>query len=164
LNPTTAGQEFWQAAQRDTATTVFSLDMALSLQRSVMQFSGKPHTDVWCGLKQGANFYSLLQNQVRFASDTEPSAGSVMTVKWNGMTVDQFPDVLDSDWYALTLSDWCRIKGETDGPVWASEMQGSTQGQIWGQGTTQFNDAVVYPIQVGVNRRNTQAAATGLTA
>jgi hypothetical protein len=30
LNPSTAGQEFWQAASRDTATTVFSLDLALS--------------------------------------------------------------------------------------------------------------------------------------
>jgi hypothetical protein len=163
LNPATAGQEFWQAAARDTATTVFSLDLALSLQRGVMQQSGKPQTDVWTGLKQQANFYSLLQNQVRFSSDTDASAGSVSTVKWNGMTVDAFPDVLDSDWYCLTLSDFCRISGSSDGPQWASRMSGDQSPQ-WAQDTTQFKDALCYPLQIGVNRRNTHAAATGLTA
>jgi hypothetical protein len=164
LNPSTAGQEFWQAASRDTATTVFSLDLALSLQRGVMQKSGQPQTDVWTGLKQQANFYSLLQNQVRFTGDTTASAGSVSTTKWNGMTVDAFPDVLDSDWYCLTLSDFCRISGAADGPVWASSLEGNGGGQTrWAQDTTQFKDALCYPLQIGLNRRNTQAAATGLT-
>ena len=112
-----------------------------------------------------ANFYSLLQNQVRFASDTATEAGSMQTVRWNGMKVDSFPDVLDSDWYALTLSDFCRITGSDQGPTWASALEGGGNGQLrWNQNTTKFRDAVVYPIQVGLQRRNTQAAATGLTA
>jgi hypothetical protein len=121
-------------------------------------------TDVWTGLKQQANFYSLLQNQVRFSSDTEPTAGSVSTVKWNGMTVDAFPDVLDSDWWCLTLSDFVRINGGWGGPKWATEIDGSGGRTAWAQGTTSFKDAVCYPIQVGVQRRNTHAGATALTA
>lgn len=164
LNPANAGEEFWAAAQRDTSTTVFSLDLALSLQRSVTQKSGKPQTDVWTGLKQQANFYSLLQNQVRFSGDTAASAGSVGTVKWNGMTVDAFPDVLDSDWYCLTLSDFCRITGSSDGAKWASDIEGTGGRTRWAQDTTSFKDAVVLPLQIGCNRRNTHAAATALTA
>lgn len=165
LNPSTAGQEFWQAAARDTATTTFSLDLALALQRGVMQFSGKPMTDVWAGLKQGANFYSLLQNQVRFAGDVKFEAGSVGTLYWNGMQVTQFPDILDSDWACLTLSDLVRVGGDSDGPRWASELEGNGGGQTrWAQGTTSFKDAVVFPIQVGLRRRNTHAMASGLTA
>lgn len=165
LDPQNAGEEFWSSAEVDTSTTVFSLDLALSLSRFVRQFGGKPETDVWTGLKQMANFYSLLQNQVRFTGDTELEAGSMQTVRWNGMKVDAFPDVLDSDWYAFTLSDLCRITGASDGPKWASEIEGGGNGQLrWNQNTTKFRDAVVYPIQVGMQRRNTSAAATGLTA
>jgi hypothetical protein len=80
------------------------------------------------------------------------------------MTVDAFPDVLDSDWYCLTLSDFCRISGSADGPVWASSLEGNGGGQTrWAQDTTQFKDALCYPLQIGLNRRNTHAAATGLT-
>jgi hypothetical protein len=164
INPSTAGEEFWAAAARDTTTTVFSLDLALSLQRSVMQASGKPQTDVWTGLKQQANFYSLLQNQVRFSSDTEATAGSVSTVKWNGMTVDAFPDVLDSDWACLTLSDLCRISGSLSGPTWATNLSNSGGPLQWAADTTSFKDAVVFPIQVGAKRRNTHSMASGLTA
>jgi hypothetical protein len=164
LDPATAGEEFWAAASRDTTTTVFSLDLALNLQRQVMQRSGKAQTEVWTGLKQQANFYSLLQNQVRFAGEAEMQAGSVGRLKWNGMVVDAFPDVLDSDWYCLTLSDFARITGGTDGPKWASEIEGAGGQTRWAQGTTSFKDAVVYPIQIGLNRRNTHAAATALTA
>lgn len=163
LNPATAGQEYFSAAARDTTTTVFSLDLPLYLQRQIMQFSGKAQSEVWTGLKQQMNFYSLLQNQVRFAGDVGASAGSVSTVKWNGMTVDAFPDVLDSDWYQLTLSDLVRVTGSFDGAKWMSQLAGDSNLE-WAQGTTRFKDAVVMPMQVGVRRRNTQAAATGLTA
>ena len=163
LNPATAGSEYFAAAARDTTTTVFSLDLPLFLQRQVMQFSGKPQTEVWTGLKQQANFYSLLQNQVRFAGDVGFNAGSVSTIKWNGMTVDAFPGILDSDWWQLTLSDFRRVTGSTDGPKWMSQLAGDSQLE-WAQGTTRFKDAVMLPCQFGLARRNTQAGATALTA
>jgi hypothetical protein len=164
LNPATAGQEYWQAAARDTTTSTLSLDLLLSLQQAVMQQSGKTHTDCWTGLKQQKNFYSLLQNQVRFPTDSGLGAGNVNKVTWNSMQVEAFPSILDSDWFCLTLSDFGRITGAWDKPMWASDIQGSTNGAIWSQGTTQFVDAVQYDTQVIVQRRNTQAAATALTA
>jgi hypothetical protein len=66
LNPATAGQEFWAAAARDTSTTVLSLDLILNLNTRVLQKTGKQFTDNVTGYKQQGNFYSLLQNQVRF--------------------------------------------------------------------------------------------------
>ena len=164
LNPATSGQELWQAASRDTATTVFSLDLALSLQREVMQASGAPHSDVWTGLKQQANFYSLLQNQVRFATDGGLSAGKVDAPTWNNMKVNAYPSILDSDWFCLTLSDLCLITGDITSPTWASDIEGAGGRLRWAQGTTTFTDAVFYPFNVGARRRNTHAAATGLTA
>ena len=164
LNPATGGQELWQAASRDTATTVLSLDLLLSLQQQVMQFSGKKHTENWTGLKQQKNFYALLENQVRYSRDDGLNAGSVDTVKWGNMSIDAFPAILDSDWYCLTLSDVFRVTGSQTKPTWASDVQGSNTGALWAQGTTQFVDGVSYPMNIGVQRRNTHAAATGLTA
>lgn len=164
LNPANAGEEFWAAAKRDTSTSVLSLDLMLSLSGQVRQRTGKPETDVWTGIKQGTNFYSLLQNQVRFTGDTATTAGSVQTTKWNGMTVEQFPDILDSDMYFLTLADLVRIGASFDTPTWASDIGGQSGNLHWAQGTTRFKDAVCLPLQVGLRRRNSHAAATGLTA
>ncbi len=162
LNPATAGEEFWAAAARDTSTTVFSLDLALNLQQEVMQNTGAPISNVWCGLKQQRNFYTLLQNQVRFSSDTEASAGAVATTKWNGMTVDAFNDMLDSDWACMDLDALCRVTGAWDGPKWASDIVGSDL--TWAQGSTSFKDGVVYMLQIGCKRRNGLAMASALTA
>ena len=164
LNPATAGQEFWSPALIDTTTTVLSLDLILNLQQQVMQQSGKAMTDVCTGLKQQKNFYSLLQNQVRFSADTGTSAGAVQSAKWNNMEVTAYPAILDSDWYCLTLSDFVTVTGAIRKPTWASDIEGSGGQTRWSQGNTSFVDAVVYPIQLGLQRRNTHAAATGLTA
>lgn len=164
LNPATAGEEFWAAATRDTTTTVFSLDLALNMDREVKQNSGEPVSNVWTSLKQQMNFYSLLQNQVRFPGEMKLGAGKVNAVSWNGMEVEAFNDILDSDWYHLTLNDFCRVHGDHKAPKWASEIQGANKGSLWVPGTTRFEDAVLYYLQIGVQRRNTHAGATGLTA
>jgi hypothetical protein len=163
LNPGTAGQEFWQAASRDTTTTALSLDLMLGLNRAAMQNNGGGATAVWTSLKQEANFYSLLQPQVRFASDGNLSAGGVKGPTFNGMTVDSYADILDTDMFFLTLSDLCKVTGGWDAkPMWASDLQGATNGQLWSPGTTQFVDGLCYPLQLGVQRRNSHAAATAL--
>lgn len=162
LNPATAGQEFWRGAFRDTTTTVFSLDLALNLQRYVLQNSNQPGTAVWTGYRQQANFYSLLQNQVMFSGDGNLSAGKVDGPTWNGMTVQAFADILDSDWFQLTLADLVRITSAMEKPRWASDIEGSGESISWKQGTTQFVDGLVYPLQVGCQRRNTQAGALAL--
>jgi len=164
LNPATAGQEIWAAASRDTSTTVFSLDLALNLQRAVLQKSGKMFTDVWTSYKQQQNFYALLQNQVRFAGELKMGAGEVSAVTWNNMQVSAFPDILDADWYSLTLDDFQYVHGAYKSLVWASDLEGSSQGMVWNLNSTNFADAVFLAYNVGVNRRNTQAGATALTA
>jgi hypothetical protein len=172
LNPGTAGQEFWSAARRDTTTSVFSLDLVLDLQRAVMQKSAKYMSDVWTGLKQQSAFYSLLQNQVRFqgelnlgAGKTGSGAGGMASgIVWNNLTVCGYPDILDSDWYCLTLSDFVKITGSINTPTWASDLEGDGGKLRWKQGFTDFVDGVVYPFQVGIQRRNTHAGATALTA
>src|SRR5262245_55461658 len=125
LNSATAGQEYWRGAARDTTTTTFSLALPLNLQRYVLQNSNEPGTAVWCGYKQQANFYSLLQNQVQFSGDQNLGAGNVSGPKWNGMTVDAFADVLDTDWFQLTLPDLIRVTSALTKPTWASDIEGS---------------------------------------
>jgi hypothetical protein len=162
LNSATAGQEYWRGAFRDTTTTTFSLDLPLNLQRYILQNSNEPGTAVWTGYRQQANFYSLLQNQITYASDGDLAAGSVSKPTWNGMSVDAFADILDTDWFQLTLSDLVRVKSALDKPTWASDIEGAGGSTRWKQGTTRFVDGVVYPMQLGVQRRNTQAGATAL--
>jgi hypothetical protein len=162
LNSATAGQEYWRGAFKDTTTTTFSLDLPLNLQRYILQNSNQPGTAVWTGYRQQANFYSLLQNQIQYSGDGDLSVGGVKKPTWNGMTVDAFADILDSDWFQLTLPDLVRIKSALDKPTWASDIEGAGGSTRWKQGTTRFVDGVVYPMQLGVQRRNTQAGATAL--
>ena len=162
LNPASAGYDFWQGAALDTTTTTFSLDLVLNLQRLVLQNSNAPGNAVWTSYKQQANFYSLLQNQVQFAGDQNLAAGAVSSPKWNGMAVDAFADVLDTDWFMLTLDDIFRVIGNVSQPQWASDIEGSGGATRWRQGYTSFVDALVYPVNVGVQRRNTHAAAINL--
>lgn len=162
LNPSTAGQESW-ASYRDTSTTVLSLDLLLGLSRRVRQNSNKSETDMWFGYKQEANYYNLLQNQIRFSGDGNLGAGEVGKAKWNGMVPAAFADILDTDVFLFNRADLVRITGGgPDKPQWASDIQGGNQGSLWSQGTTQFVDALVWPLQVGLQRRNTAAAATAL--
>jgi hypothetical protein len=72
--------------------------------------------------------------------------------------------VLDTDWFQIDLKALVKITAGNgfDKPRWASDIQGSSQASIWKQGNTSFVDAVVYPLQVGAQRRNTLAAATAL--
>lgn len=165
INPATAGEEFWKAAQVDTATTVFSLDLALSLQRSVFQKSGKYSGMVFTSALQNAAFYSLLQNQVRWTGEQGLGAGGVgglVGLNWNGMGINVIPDVYDQDWFYVTLDDLVRVVGDISQPTWTSDLEGAGGNVRWSQGTTSFVEGLVYPFQVGMQRRNRSAAATGL--
>jgi hypothetical protein len=166
LDPDTVGEEFWKPAKVDTTTTVFSLDLASSLARACRQKAGNSAGNfVLTSLKQEENFYLLLQNQVRFAGDANLGAGNAESVKWKGMSINAEPFILDQDWYCLTLKDIVMITGQgITKPTWASELQGTSKGMQWVPDTTSFRDGVVWPFQVGLSRRNSHAAAIGLTA
>lgn len=163
LDPDNAGEEFWQPAFVDTATTVLSLNLLLTLQRKVFQKTGKFNNYVLTGIYQLSNLYELLQNQVRF--DNEPTgAGGVTSLKWNGMEINAIPDVPDRELYMLTLDDFLIVTGKYSKPTWASDVQGTNTGLQYNLGNTDFQDAVVYPLQLAIKRRNSHASAIGLTA
>lgn len=165
LNPATAGQEYWQAAARDTSTTVFSLDLLLNLSFNVKQKSGKPHSETWMGFKQEANFWSLLQNQVRYAGDNIGSAGKDWgSVQWGGTLTKSYADILDSDVWCLTPESLIRINGQYTKPVWMTDVYGQNGQLAWHQGFTDGQDVIAYACQFGMNQRDVNAGATALTA
>ena len=164
LNPSTAAESFWKAAGRDTTTTALSLNALLNASRSVRQKTGKKETYNVTSLKQEQALYELLQNQARYTAD-QISAGQAGKVIWNGMEIVALPDILDQDWFCLTIEDFVRIhpKGVTK-PTWATDLAGSGGSLQWSAGTTAFVNGVVLPMQIGVRRRNSHYAFTGLTA
>lgn len=162
INPSTAGFDFWAGAARDVTTTTFSLDLALNLQRLVMQNSGNAPAAIWSGFKQQMNLYALLQSQVQYAGDGSMAVGNVNAPTWNGMKIEAMADILDTDFFMLTPSDLFRVKGNVDQPRWASDIVGGGGSLAWKQGTTQFVDGVVYPVNLACQRRNTQAGAINL--
>lgn len=162
LNPSTV--PFWKPASVDTSTTTVSLDLLLDLQRGVYQKTGKWPNYVTTSPKQAADLYALYQNQVRFSGDGSTAAGNVDGFRWNGMEIHADPDIPDRELYLLTLSDFLVVTGGKFGkPTWASDIEGSGGRLRWNQGNTSFVDAVVYPCQLAIKRRNSSAAAIGLT-
>jgi hypothetical protein len=92
-------------------------------------------------------------------------AGDLGGVTWNNNKVNAYTDCLDSDWWALTLSDFVRVTGSITKPTWLSDVYGGAGQEFqWAQNATNGVDGIVYPFQVGVRRRNTQSGATALTA
>lgn len=161
LDPQNAGEEFWSAGALDTSTTVISLNLALNLRRGVQQKTGDMSGEVFTSLKQEQAWYELLQNQVRFASDSVDAGGKP---KFQGLVVNALPQVLDRDWFYVTVKDLCLITGSIKKPTWATDLAGSGGGLQYVPGTTGFKNSVVFPFQVGAVRRNSHAAATALTA
>jgi hypothetical protein len=129
----------------------------------VQQKTGAQYTDVWFGLKQQQNYYSLLQNQVRFAGTRSAPATSTSR-RGTGCCPSSYNAILDSDVFFLTLSDFVKVTGSYKAPTWMSSIQGANQGSIWASGTTAFADALGFALQIGVRRRNSHGAATALTA
>jgi hypothetical protein len=164
LDPDNAGEEFWKPAKVDTSTTTLTLDLLLDMQRATFQKGGQQGYYILTSLKQQANLYSLLQNQVRFSSDSQIGAGNVNAVKWNGMEINALPDVPNRELYLVRLDDLFIVTGSWKKPQWVSDIEGGGGRLRWVQGQTGFADAVVYPINLAVRRRSAGAAAIGLTA
>ncbi|MGH2761384.1 MAG: hypothetical protein ACRDLD_02190 [Thermoleophilaceae bacterium] len=161
IDPASVGQ--WVPAHVDTATTLVSLDLLLTLQRKVFQKTGKWPTYVTTSPYQAAQLYSQFQSQVRF-SDDKTAAGNAHGFKWNGMEIAVDPDIPDRELYMLTLSDFFVVTGGKFGkPTWASEVQGASRGMLYKQGFTSFVDALTYPCQLAAKRRSSHASAIGLT-
>lgn len=156
---------FWKPAQVDTTTTLVSLDLLLTLQQNVYQKTGKYPKYVTTSPYQAKQLYELFQSQVRFSGDGNTSAGAVEGFSWNGMSVNPDPDIPNRELYLLDLPAFLFVTSSAYGkPTWVSDIEGAGGRLRWAQGTTQFKDALAYPVQLGIKRRNSSAAAIGLTA
>jgi len=165
INPASAGNNYWQPSALDTSTTVFSLDLALQLSRKAYTKTGEYSSTILTSPKQAMNLYSLLQNQVRFAGDANLQAGDFVAVGWNGMELLVLPEIADKDWFQTNFKDFVRIVGDITEPTWVSDLEGANQAYAsWSPNSTSFSDAVLFPFQVGMQRRNGSAAATNLVA
>ena len=169
INPATAGNEFWKPARVDASTTSFSLDMMLALNEAVFMKGGSitNGTATLMSARQMTAFYSLLQNQVRYTGERGMGAGGIGNMDgltWNGMGINVWQDIANKEVYTITREDLERIVGNIKEPTWTSELEGNGKGLHWSAGTTAFVEGVVFPLQVGVNRRNRSAAATNLVA
>jgi hypothetical protein len=167
INPATAGNEYWKAAKVDTTSATFSLPVALDLQRAVFQKSGSYDAKVFTSAKQMQNFYLELQNQVRFPAERNMGAGGVgglVGLDWNGTGVNVIPDIYDNSWFHVLIEDLVMVRGSITKPTWASDLEGAGGDVRWVQGTTGFVNGVVWPFQLGAQRRNRMAAATGFTS
>ena len=166
INPADPGNHFWKA-KVDNTTTTFSIDLGLALQLHLFQKGGNYNSKVLTSAQQMANFYSLLQNQVRFMGEMKMGAGGVgrfVGLDWNGVGVNVNPDVYDLDWFHLQPEDLVMIRGAIKEPTWVSDLEGAGGDIRWVQNTTRFQNAVVWPFNIGVQRRNRMAAAKNLRA
>lgn len=165
LDPDTAGEEFWQPAYVDSSTTAVSTSLLLTMQRKVHQKTGSKPGFFLTSLLQQASLYDQVQNQVRFSGEGSLNTGNPSSFGWNGMEVMAIPDVPDRELYLLTLEDLALVTGaKYSQPTWVSTISGNTTGLVWNTGTTNFVDAVCYPVGLAISRRNGGAAAIGLTA
>jgi hypothetical protein len=162
-NPATTGQRFWKPAFVDTATTVYSLDLPLLLQRKVRAKTRKTPSWFVTSLKQAANHYALLQTQVHFSGDMGLSAGADQKAGWNGMEFTAEPDIADAELYLIDPEALIQVVGKYTKPTWKSDVQGVNTGLDSVQGASGFKDALVYGTALGARRRNTGASAQALT-
>lgn len=158
-----ASNSYWAPAQVDTSTTSITLALPLTLQQNVFQQSGAFPTEVVTGIKQLTNLYKVLQSQARFQGDLA-AAGNVLKTSWNGMNIEAYPEASDREWYFIDPKNLLIVTGEYSTPVWASSVEGAGGQLRWSQGTSAFKDAIVYPLALATRRRNSGAAAVGLTA
>jgi hypothetical protein len=167
INPATAGEGFWKPAKLDSSTTTLSLDLVVDLQRAVWTKTGNFATTAVFSPKQMANLNLLLQNQVRYNEQVNLGAGGIPGapgLNWNGNGFNVWPDIVDKEIYFLTKTDLVKIFGSIKKPTWTSELEGGGEGLRWTQGQTNFVEGLVFPMQVGMQRRNTSAGATNLVS
>jgi hypothetical protein len=164
LDPQNAGEEFWSAAHVDTSTTVLSLNLANTLQTKVHQKTGTAHgCEVFTSVKQANAWYELLQNQVRFQSDSV-GAGDYGSGKYRGLVINALPEIPDRDWHFLSLKDLRLVTGAVKSPTWATDLAGTGGSLQYVPGTTQFKNSVYWAFNIAAVRRNSHASAQALTA
>lgn len=156
---TVAANPQW-AASVDSTSQALTLALLYEQNSKVAQKTGKPADFVVTGLKQQRKAYALAQAQVRFASDSKLTVGSVEGVDINGVKLYAVPDCKNEDIFFLTIGDVLSVSAGD--PYWQDKVTG---GQIleWSQGTDSYVGKLTVRMQLGCRRRNSHAKLSGLT-
>ena len=150
LDPATV--TVWQAAGNTTASQPLTLSLMLQQDQAIHQKTGKKANFVLTGLKQARKFYELLQQQVRFSSDTSLAAGAQESnPKWNGMEIFTDPDCWDGDMYFGQLEHLFILQARK--LYWQNVHTGG-EAITWAQGTDKYVGKLTYRLELGTRRRN----------
>lgn len=155
--------KFWNPAEVDSTTTVPDMELLLRLSRKARRRGGNG-SFILTSMLQLDNVYQMLQTQVRFNGDREIGAGGSEQVKWRGNTLHAFPQVPENLMAFLDMDSLEIVVGRYTKPTWMSDIGGGGKGGHWVNGTTHFDDTVMYALGLAARRRNLMAAATNLKA
>jgi hypothetical protein len=159
-NLTVAGQPTWAAANEDNTAQALTISLLAQQDQFIHQRIGKKADFIVTGLKQERKFYELLQQQVRFNSDTSLGAGAQETPKWNGKDVIGHPNCHDEDLY---MGIWSHIFIAAKAkPYWQNTITGG-EPLAWIQGTDAYGAKLTYRINLCTDRRGAFSAMKGLT-
>lgn len=157
---TTASYPEWVAAGVDSTSQAITLALLYTQNQLIAQKTGKPADFVVTGLKQQRKAYTLLQAQVRYANDSSTPTGGVDGVDINGVKLFAVPDCQNEAVYFLTIGDLFTVSAGD--PYWQSRITGG-ETLAWVQGEDAYAGKITTRMQLGVRRRNSHAALTGLT-
>lgn len=156
----TASYPEWVAAGVDSTSQAITLALLYTQNQLIAQKTGKPADFVVTGLKQQRKAYTLLQAQVRYANDSSTPTGGVDGVDINGVKLFAVPDCQNEAVYFLTIGDLFTVSAGD--PYWQSRITGG-ETLAWVQGEDAYAGKITTRMQLGVRRRNSHAALTGLT-
>lgn len=148
LAPATEAQ--WKSTV-NTTTTTLTINALLEAQQKIRQKRGKTPNFFLTGLKQHRKFYELLEQQVRFSSDSGLTAGNDESSKWGEMEIFTDPDCPDEDLYMGHFDHLFIVA--LAAPYWQNAITGGEK-LSWIQGTDAYGGKVSYRMNIGTNRRN----------
>jgi hypothetical protein len=156
-----ASEPRWKAAWDNTTSQALTLSLLLQGDQKIHQRTGRKSNFVLFGLEQERRFYELLQQQVRYSSDSSLTAGSQETVKWKGMEIFCDPDCQDTFAYMGQLEHLFIVA--LDKPYWVNKHDGGTILK-WVQGSDSYGSKLTYRFNLATNRREGFVKFTALTA
>jgi hypothetical protein len=156
---TVAAERQWKSTVNSTSQAL-TLSLLLQASQQVKQKSGDLPNWVLTGLKQERKFYELLQQQVRYSSDSAIDAGNSDKATWHGMEINADPDCQDADLYMGHYDHLFVVA--IDKPYWQNKVTG---GQIlsWVQGQDAYGAKLTYRSNLATNRRNILYRFSALT-
>ncbi len=154
-----ATERSWKSTLNSTSQAL-TLSLLLQAAQQVKQKSGDLPNFVLTGLKQQRKFYELLQQQVRYSSDSSLDAGNSEKATWHGMEIWADPDCQDADLYMGHFEHLFVVA--IDKPYWQNKVTG---GQIlsWVQGQDAYGAKLTYRSNLATNRRNILYRFSALT-